>query len=89
LVEGKGAPAAEPVLSPPAGRYNSTQSVTITDALPGAIIYYTINGGTPTTGSPIYGGPITVSSSETLRANARATGYTTSSEATATYTIKP
>jgi hypothetical protein len=81
--------AATPVFSPGAGYYSSTQSVTITDTTPGAIIYYTINGTTPTTSSTVYTttGPIMVSSSETLKAIAVATNYSQSAVATAAYGI--
>ena len=54
---------------------------------PGATIYYTTNGTTPTTSSSVYSGPITVSSTETIRAIAVASGYSNSSVASATYTI--
>jgi hypothetical protein len=61
--------------------------VTISTATPGAKIYYTTNGATPTTSSKAYSGPITISSSETLKAIAAEKGYTTSAVATAAYTI--
>jgi flagellar biosynthesis/type III secretory pathway chaperone len=79
--------AAIPTYSPVAGTYTSAQSVKITDSTPGATIYFTTNGTTPTTASPIYGGPITVSTSETLQAIAVASGYTTSAVGAASYTI--
>ena len=78
---------ATPTFSVPAGSYSSAQSVTISDGTPNATIYYTTNGTTPTTSSTVYSGPITVSSSETIEAIATATGYTSSSVASATYTI--
>ena len=79
--------AAAPAFSPPGGTYTGAQTVTISTATPGATIYYTTNGTTPTTSSSVYSGPITVSTSETLEAIAVATGYTQSTVATATYTI--
>ena len=79
--------AATPVFSPAAGVYPSAQQVTITDATPGATIYYTTNGTTPTTASTSYTGAISVSSNETLEAIAVETGYTNSAVATAAYTI--
>ena len=81
------AAAAVPVFSPKAGTYTSAQSVTITDATAGAAMYYTTDGSTPTTSSNLYGGAITVPSTETLKAIAVASGYSNSTVATATYTI--
>jgi hypothetical protein len=51
------------------------------------MIYYTTNGTTPTTGSTLYAGPITVSTSETIQAIAVASGYSPSALSSATYTI--
>jgi len=80
---------ATPIFSPAAGTYSSTQSVTISDSTTGAIVYYTINGTTPTVSSAVYSGPITVASTETLKAIAAASGLSASSVATAIYTINP
>jgi Legume lectin domain/Chitobiase/beta-hexosaminidase C-terminal domain len=79
--------AATPTFTPPAGSYSGTQTVAISDLTPAATIYYTTNGSTPTTASTVYSGPVTVSSSETLKAIATATGYTASATGTAAYTI--
>jgi len=83
--------AAAPILSPNGGTFISPQTVpvTITDATPGATIYYTTDGSWPTTQSKTYSGPISVSSTEVLTAFAAATGYLWSKTATATYTFSP
>jgi hypothetical protein len=78
-----------PTFSPAAGTYTSAQSVTISDATPDATMYYTTNGTTPTTSSTAYTGPITVSSTETLKAIAVATGDDSSAVASAAYNITP
>ncbi|MGO8734754.1 MAG: chitobiase/beta-hexosaminidase C-terminal domain-containing protein [Terriglobia bacterium] len=80
-------PAATPTFSVPAGTYTSAQTVTISDTTTGATIYYTTNGTTPTTSSTPYTSLIKVSSTETIEAIARASGYGNSAVATATYTI--
>jgi hypothetical protein len=61
--------------------------VNITDVTKGAAIYYTTDGSTPDTGSTLYNASIVVSSSETLKAIAAATGYTLSAAASADYVI--
>jgi hypothetical protein len=85
---GGGGTVATPTFSPAAGTYSSAQTVSISDATSGANIYYTTNGSTPTTASTPYTGPITVSVTETLKAIAAETGFTTSNVATASYTIQ-
>jgi hypothetical protein len=79
--------AATPTFSPAAGMYTSAQTVTISTSTPGATIYYTTDGSTPTAGSALYLGPRTVSATETLEAIAVANGYATSATGSAAYTI--
>ena len=79
--------AATPTFSPVAGTYSSAQTVTISDATAGSTIYYTTNGSTPTTGSTVYSTPITVGTTQTVKAIAAASGYTSSAVGSALYTI--
>lgn len=79
--------AVSPTFSVATGTYTTAQTVTITDTTPGAIIYYTTNGVTPTPSSTAYSGPIIVSSTETLEAIAAASGYSASAVASAAYII--
>jgi uncharacterized protein (TIGR03437 family) len=79
---------AEPVLSLATGTYSGPQTVSITDATGGAVIYYTTNGKNSTTASSVYTDPITVSSTETLKADAIASGCAPSAIASAVYTIQ-
>ena len=76
-----------PTFSIAAGTYTSSQTVTISDATPGATIYYSTNGTSPTSAYSLYSGPVTVSATETLYAIATEAGYTTSAISSAAYTI--
>lgn len=80
-------PAASPVFSLAAGTYGGTQTLTITDSISGASIYYTTDGTTPTTASTLYTGPVSIGSSETVSAIAVASGYAESATTLAAYTI--
>lgn len=77
--------AAAPVFSLPSGTYATAQSLTITDSTPGAVIYYTTDGTDPTSSSPIYAGPLTIATSQTVKAVAAAPDYTLSPITSATY----
>jgi len=79
--------APAPTFSVAAGSYTSTQSVTLSDAVAGATIYYTTNGTTPTTSSAVYTSGIAVNATETIEAMAVATGYNSSAVASAAYTL--
>lgn len=81
--------AGVPTFSPAAGTYPAGPRVTISTVTPGAQIYYTTDGTTPTTASPAYSSPITLSASATMRAIAIASGFSNSTVGSATYTIVP
>jgi hypothetical protein len=78
-----------PYFTPANGTYIAAQSVTISDSMPGATIYYTTNGAAPTPASNVYSGPINVSASETVQAIAVYSTTTQSSAASAAYIINP
>jgi hypothetical protein len=79
--------APPPTISPFGGTYDATTSVMLSSSISGATIYYTTNGSAPTVSSPIYKGPFTISSTETVRALAVAASYQNSPTALATFTI--
>jgi hypothetical protein len=80
---------APPVFTPPSGTYFGGGIVTLTDATPGAVYFYTTDGSTPTTASTLVGNrPIgvgNVGSATTIKAVAFVNGEL-STVATATYT---
>jgi hypothetical protein len=79
--------APSPVFTPATGTYTSSQSVTISDSLAGSTIYYTTDGSAPSTSSKVYTGPISVTSSTSIRAIAAAPNFNQSSAVTSTYYI--
>jgi hypothetical protein len=80
--------APAPTISPASGTYTGTQTVTITDAVAGATIYYTTNGTIPTSTSPVYSSasPLVISTNETVTAVASPNGYLQSAPSSATFT---
>jgi len=87
-------PAATPTFSPAPGPYTTAQTVTIADATPGAVLYYTTDGTTPTATAPttsaaLYSSAIVVNATRTVKVLAMANGYAPSAIASATYTIMP
>lgn len=74
---------ANPVFSQPGGNYAGTPSITLstTSSIDGAIIYYTIDGSVPTTGSTLYSSGIPTSLGMQIRAIAVNTGWTDSTVA--------
>ena len=78
---------ATPVFSVPSGDYSGPQTVTVSDSTPGAAIYVTLDGSTPSTAGQGYLGPISVTGGVTVKAIAVAPGYTASQPVSAAYTI--
>jgi hypothetical protein len=87
-IESPGA-AAAPVITPAAGTYTSTPTITISDATTGAKIYYTLDGSAPSASSTPYTAPFPLHSSSTVQAIAIATGYGNSGLGSAVYTLDP
>jgi alpha-tubulin suppressor-like RCC1 family protein len=78
--------ATTPVLSPPPGTYTSAQTVTVT-AQSGTTIRFTTDGSDPTFSSTIYTGPIAVSNTTELKAQAFKADTTPSAAAGGLYRI--
>jgi Chitobiase/beta-hexosaminidase C-terminal domain len=64
-----------PTFSLPSAFYDNDQTLTLSDP---ATIYYTTDGTSPLSSSKIYSGPITLSSTQTVSADANATGLSPS-----------
>ncbi len=81
--------AGAPAFSVAGGSYATSQTVSLTSATSGASIYYTTDGSTPSnTHGTLYSGPVTVSSTTTIKAVAYASGLAHSSVSVAAYTIQ-
>ncbi len=78
---------SNPVFTPAAGNFASPINVTISTATPGSIIYYTVNGTTPTAASLVYTSPVNIAEETTIRAIAMKADYNPSSVVSATYTF--
>jgi glucose/arabinose dehydrogenase/sugar lactone lactonase YvrE len=70
-------PPPAPIFTPPSGRVTNgiPLSVSIASTIPGATIYYTVNGTVPTTNSPVYNAPVQIFGNVTLSAKAVRAGY--------------
>lgn len=82
--------AATPVISPGTGTYSGPQTVSISCATPGSIIYFTTNGNVPligTTYTRTYSTPFLMPGTGTVRAMAVASGMANSAIAVANFTI--
>jgi hypothetical protein len=86
-------PAAAPTFSPVAGTYTAAQPVTLSSTTASPSFVYTTDGSTPkesggvVKNGTLYSGPISVSTTTTLKAIAFATGSGDSPVSSATYTI--
>ena len=77
-----------PIVDLASGTYIGTQSVQASSATPGALVYYTTDGSTPTFSSPTTSGPISINSSREIKAFAAKEGVLPSGVKTFTYTIQ-
>jgi len=76
--------APSPMYLPVAGKYTGSVTVTLSDSVPGAKIYYTVGGSAPA----LYMGPITIPAGyTTVDAFASAAGYDPSAVAQASYSV--
>ena len=78
---------AIPTFSPEGGTYTEAQTVFISCTTEGATIHYTLDGTDPTVNSTVYGSPLAIAETTTVKAIAVKDGYQTSEIAEATYTI--
>jgi hypothetical protein len=78
---------AAPVITPGDSVFSTSPQAVSISAAPGAFIYYTTDGSTPTTSSTLYTGPFNISSSTVVKAIAAGPSYTASAVTTANIQI--
>ena len=79
---------ATPTITPNGGVYSGTVPVTLQTSTPGASIYYTTDGQSPTQSSPLYTGKFKLSGSTLVKAKAFKNNFDPSSEASAWLSTK-
>ncbi len=77
----------DPAFASNSGTYTNSVLVTLTDATPGAVIYYTLDNTAPTTNSTLYTGPFPLTTSATINAQAFLGGQIGSSIVSANFSI--
>lgn len=75
-----------PSIVPPGGTFSSSQTVSIACATTGATLRVTLDGADPGESSPLYGGPLTLEQTTTVKARAYRAGLAPSDVAEATFT---
>lgn len=86
FTNGGGSPTvAQPTFSPTSGTFTGSQSVVVSTATSGAALHCTTNGTTPTSSSPLYTGPFSLTSSTTIECLGTESGFNNSPVGTATY----
>ncbi len=80
-----GGTVGTPLITPPGGNFTSAVQVVLTDATPGAAIYYTLDGSAPSTSSNLYTVPFTLSAPTTVKAQAFLSGMNPSLVNSATF----
>jgi Chitobiase/beta-hexosaminidase C-terminal domain len=80
--------AATPAIQPAGGTFSAAQTVSISDSTAASTIYYTTDGTTPTSSSPVYSAPFSLNSATTVQAIATASGYSDSSAASSSFKFR-
>ena len=89
LYFGSSPTVSAPLISPQSSSFYPSATVTISDAITGATIYYTTDGTTPTTASPVYTAPIPVTFTTTIKAFATKPNRAPSAVSAVTLTYNP
>ncbi len=80
--------AQPPTFTPKPGTYKLARTIRLKDTTPGATIYYTMDGSTPTTSSKVYTAPVPFAANFTLKAFATAPGFQPSAIVTGIYKLR-